>query len=205
VRSPEEVYLELVSHWAAPTKIVRDSHEPPTILTDPAHQANLPNFEHRMMYLDTVTYLPDDILAKVDRAAMSVSLETRVPLLDHRLVEFAWRLPLQMKIRHAQGKWLLRQVLYRHVPRSLVERPKMGFGVPIDAWLRGALKAWAEVLIAPERLREEGIFNSEPIRNKWLEHQTGTRNWSYHLWDVLMFQQWQETVRKATIRQEAVQ
>lgn len=191
-RSPEEIYLGLVSHWKHPAQLVRGSHEPQTLLTDPSRQADLPDFEHRMMYLDTVTYLPDDILTKVDRAAMSISLETRVPLLDHRLVEFAWTLPLDMKIRHGQGKWLLRQVLYRHVPQSLMERPKMGFGVPIDQWLRGPLKPWAAALIEPARLMREGIFDPVPIQRKWLEHQAGARNWSYYLWDVLMFQAWME-------------
>ncbi len=192
VRSPEEIYLGLVSHWKHPAQLVRGSHEPPTLLTDPSRQADLPDFEQRMMYLDTVTYLPDDILTKVDRAAMAVSLETRVPLLDHRVVEFAWTLPLDMKIRHGQGKWLLRQVLYRHVPQSLMERPKMGFGVPIDQWLRGPLKPWAAALIEPARLTREGIFDPAPIQRKWLEHQAGARNWSYYLWDVLMFQAWRE-------------
>ncbi len=194
VRSPEEIYLGLVSHWKNPAQLVPGSHEPPTLLTDPAHRADLPDFEHRMMYLDTVTYLPDDILTKVDRAAMSVSLETRVPLLDHRVVEFAWTLPLAMKIRHGQGKWLLRQVLYRHVPQAVMERPKMGFGVPIDHWLRGPLKAWADALIEPGRLTREGFFDPMPIQRKWAEHQSGSRNWSYYLWDVLMFQQWLEGV-----------
>lgn len=192
VRSPEEIYLGLVSHWKNPALLVPGGHEPSTLLTDPVHLADLPDFEHRMMYLDTVTYLPDDILTKVDRAAMSVSLETRVPLLDHRVVEFAWTLPLAMKIRHGQGKWLLRQVLYRHVPQSLMERPKMGFGVPIDHWLRGPLKAWATALIEPGRLAREGVFDPVPIQRKWAEHQSGSRNWSYYLWDVLMYQQWQE-------------
>lgn len=193
VRSPEEIYLGLVSHWKTPAQLVPGSHEPLTLLTEPGKQADLPDFEHRMMYLDTVTYLPDDILTKVDRAAMSVSLETRVPLLDHRVVEFAWRLPLNMKIRHGQGKWLLRQVLDRHVPQALMDRPKMGFGVPIDHWLRGPLKSWAAALIEPARLTREAIFDPVPIQQKWLEHQAGARNWSYYLWDVLMFQQWQES------------
>ena len=193
VRSPEEIYLGLVSHWKNPEQLVPGGHEPPTLLTDPAYRADLPDFEHRMMYLDTVTYLSDDILTKVDRAAMSVSLETRVPLLDHRVVEFAWTLPLAMKIRHGQGKWLLRQVLCRHVPQAMMERPKMGFGVPIDHWLRGPLKEWAAALIEPGRLAREGIFDPAPIQRKWFEHQAGTRNWAYYLWDVLMFQAWQET------------
>lgn len=192
VRTPEEIYLGLVSHWKQPTEVVRGSHEPPTVLTDPARWADLPDFEQRMMYLDQMTYLPDDILTKVDRAAMGVSLETRVPFLDHRVVEFAWSLPLSMKIRHGQGKWLLRQVLYRHVPKELMERPKMGFGVPIDMWLRGPLKGWAEELLDEARLQREGYFNPRPIRRKWAEHLTGRRNWSYYLWDVLMFQAWLE-------------
>lgn len=194
VRSPEEIYLGLVSHWKNPEQLVQGGREPPSLLTDPAHRADLPDFEHRMMYLDTVTYLPDDILAKVDRAAMSVSLETRVPMLDHRVVEFAWTLPLAMKIRHGQGKWLLRQVLYRHVPQAMIDRPKMGFGIPLDVWLRGPLKEWAAALIEPSRLAREGIFDPAPIQRKWAEHQSGSRNWPYYLWDVLMFQQWQEAL-----------
>jgi asparagine synthase (glutamine-hydrolysing) len=192
VRSPEEIYLALVSHWKKPADVVLGAREPLTVLTEPAQWAVLPDFESRMMYLDQMTYLPDDILTKVDRAAMGVSLETRVPLLDHRVVEFAWSLPLSMKIRHGQGKWLLRQVLYQHVPKAMIERPKMGFGVPIDVWLRGPLKNWAESLLDESRLVREGYFNPAPIREKWVEHLAGRRNWSYYLWDVLMFQAWLE-------------
>lgn len=200
VGSPEEIYLGLVSHWKIPANLVPGSHEPLTLLTDPSQRPDLPDFEHRMMYLDMVSYLPDDILTKVDRAAMAVSLETRVPLLDHRVVEFAWTLPLAMKIRHGQGKWLLRQVLDRYVPQSLMARPKMGFGVPIDHWLRGPLKPWAEALIEPGRLTREGVFDPAPIQHKWAEHQSGSRNWAYYLWDVLMYQQWQEATANSTTK-----
>ena len=189
-RSPEDIYLGLVSHWKKPSQLVAGSQEPATLLTDPGHRPDLPDFEHHMMYLDQMSYLPDDILTKVDRAAMAVSLETRVPLLDHRVVEFAWSLPLSMKIRHGQGKWLMRQVLYKHVPRETIERPKMGFGVPIDQWLRGPLKSWAAALIEPARLAREGFFDPEPIQRKWAEHQSSSHNWSCHLWSVLMFESW---------------
>jgi asparagine synthase (glutamine-hydrolysing) len=199
LKTREELYLSLVSHWKIPEQLVRDGKEPQSALTDPARQAPLPDFEARMMYLDALTYLPDDILVKVDRAAMAVGLETRVPMLDHRLLEFVWRLPLHMKIRARQGKWLLRQVLYRHVPKNLIERPKMGFGVPIDHWLRGPLKDWGEALLAPDRLDREGFFHSVPIMRKWREHQTGQRNWAYYLWDVLMFQAWWEYHAKPSV------
>lgn len=189
---PEAMYLGLVSHWKNPSSLVINGSEPPTVLTDPGQWSSFTEFTERMMYWDMVTYLPDDILVKVDRAAMGVSLETRTPFLDHRLVEFGWRLPHSMKIRNGQGKWLLRQVLYRYMPKELVERPKAGFGVPIDAWLRGPLREWAESLLDEHRLRQEGFFNPGAIREKWIEHLSGRRNWQYHLWNVLMFQAWLE-------------
>ncbi len=187
-----ELYLNLVSHWQDPAGLVLGATEPPTLLTTTKAQPNTPTDIERMMALDMLTYLPDDILTKVDRAAMGVSLETRVPFLDHRVVEFAWTLPLQYKLRNGVGKWALRQVLYKHVPKALIERPKMGFGVPIDDWLRGPLRDWAETLLNEKRLRNEGFFNPLPIRIKWEEHLSGKRNWHYYLWDVLMFQAWLE-------------
>jgi len=190
VNSPMEMYLRLVSHWKEPDSVVIDSVEPITALTNNNQKAKLSDFTQTMMYLDLITYLPDDILVKVDRAAMGVSLESRIPFLDHRVVEFAWQLPLSMKIRNGQGKWILRQVLYNYVPKELIERPKMGFGVPIDSWLRGPLREWAESLLNEKRLRGEGFFKPQPIQEKWIEHLSGRRNWQYYLWDVLMFQAW---------------
>lgn len=186
----DEIYWRLVSHWKQPSDVVVGAVEPETVLTNKVNWPKLNNLEYRMMYLDSMSYLPDDILTKVDRAAMGVSLETRIPFLDHRLIEYAWSLPLSMKIRNGQGKWLLRQLLYKYVPKKLIERPKMGFGIPIDSWLRGPLREWAEELLKESRLKQEGFFNPKLIRKKWLEHLSGQRNWQYHLWDVLMFQAW---------------
>jgi asparagine synthase (glutamine-hydrolysing) len=192
VPDPQAMYMSLVSHWKEPASLVPGATEPVTTLTDARQWANLPDFIQRMMYMDTVTYLPDDILVKVDRASMGVSLEARVPFLDHRVVEFSWKMPLAWKIRGGQSKWPLRQILYRHVPRELIERPKMGFGIPIGQWLRGPLKDWAEALLEERRLKQEGFLNPQPIRQKWQEHLSGARNWQYYIWDVLMFQGWLE-------------
>ncbi len=191
--SSVELYRLLASQWKDPAAVVIGGAEPPTALTDVAQQPATDNFVHQMMALDMLSYLPDDILCKVDRAAMGVSLETRVPLLDHRVVEFAWSLPLDYKVRGGVGKWPLREVLYRHVPRELIERPKMGFGIPLDDWLRGPLRPWAETLLDEARLTREGYFYAEPIRQKWIEHLSGQRNWAPHLWSVLIFQAWLES------------
>jgi asparagine synthase (glutamine-hydrolysing) len=191
------IYLRAMSHFAPPDAVVINGREPLTLLRTPESWPLIPEFIQRMMYLDMVTYLPDDILVKLDRASMGVSLEGRVPLLDdHRVAEFAWRLPLDLKIRGRVQKWILRQVLYRYVPKEMVERPKMGFGVPISSWLRGPLREWAESLLNENRLRQEGYFNPSPIREKWTEHISRKYNWQYYLWDVLMFQAWLEANRR---------
>lgn len=183
-------YRRLVSHWDTPSDVVLGGSEPQGLLWDPTLADRFPDAIERMQYLDTKTYLPDDILTKVDRASMAVSLEARVPLLDHRVVAFAWQLSSRHKVRNGKGKWLLRQVLQRYVPRELVERPKMGFGIPLDRWLRGPLRDWAEDLLSEYSLQQTGVLAPAPIRQKWQEHLGGGRNWQYHLWDVLMFQAW---------------
>lgn len=187
---PDAIYRRLVSQWQDPDALVRGGREPHGPAWGDGLAAGIPDFVERMQHFDSVTYLPDDILAKVDRASMGVSLEARVPLLDHRVVEFAWRVPLAQKLRDGKGKWLLRQVLYRHVPPALVERPKAGFAIPLDGWLRGPLRDWAEDLLDEGRLRREGFFDPAPIRACWAEHLAGTRNNQHRLWNVLMFQDW---------------
>ncbi len=185
------LYRALVSHWADPSRVVLGSREPHTLL----HEAPPPGLDdavERMCLADQRTYLPDDILVKVDRAAMGVSLETRVPLLDHRLVEFSWRVSMAQKWRDGRGKWPLRQVLYRYVPAALIDRPKQGFGIPLAAWLRGPLRDWAEALLEPRRLAAEGYFDVAEVRRKWTEHLQGRHHWHYQLWDVLVFQAWHE-------------
>jgi len=188
VTGADDMYARLVSTWPDPRGLVLSGRE----LEPPwrSVKANLPSPADRMMLLDQVSYLPDDILAKVDRASMGTSLEVRAPFLDHRIVEFAWRLPLSQKIRRGEGKFLLRRVLERHMPRSLFERPKHGFGIPIDAWLRGPLREWAEDLLAEQRLKREGYFDPVPVRAALRDHLAGTRNTQYQLWTVLMFQSW---------------
>lgn len=192
VQSVDELYRSLVTEWPQDAGLVRGASPLPTKLDDASLAAGVTEVEHRMMLWDTLTYLPDDILAKVDRAAMSVSLETRVPFLDHRVVELAWRLPLHMKIRGGEGKWALRQVLYKYVPRELIERPKAGFGIPVGQWLRGPLRDWADALLDEGRMQREGYFNPAPIRQVWHEHLSGRNDWTSRLWAVLMFQAWLE-------------
>jgi asparagine synthase (glutamine-hydrolysing) len=193
LRSPDEYafYQSLVSQWEQPAKLVLGSEEPILSPWDSGQFSNNPqSFVETMQMMDMLTYLPDDILAKIDRASMAVGLEARVPLLDHRVVELSWQLPLDVKIRQGQGKWILRQVLNRYVPQDLVGRPKMGFGVPIGEWLRGPLREWATHLLSSQQLKADGILNENLVRKKWEEHISGKRNWQYPLWGVLMFQAW---------------
>lgn len=191
-RTAIDLYRGMVSHWHESSRLVKGSHEPDTPPDFPLSPAHGLSVVELMMAMDLVSYLPDDVLCKVDRAAMRVSLETRVPFLDHRVVEFSWRLPLDYKLREGVSKWVLREVLHRYVPRSLIERPKMGFAVPIDAWLRSSLRDWAESLLDESRLLREGYFNPNEIRRCWAEHLSGRGNCQYRLWNVLMFQSWLE-------------
>jgi asparagine synthase (glutamine-hydrolysing) len=191
-KQPLDLYSQMMSSWKNPAAIVLNSREPDTVITNPPDWLQRLDFTNQMMYADAMTYLTDDVLAKVDRAAMGVSLESRVPFLDRRVVEFAWKLPLSMKVRDGQGKWLLRQVLYQYVPQSLIDRPKMGFGVPIDLWLRNELRDWAEALLDENRLQQEGFFNVGAVRQQWQEHLSGEFDNCYSLWHILMFQAWLE-------------
>jgi asparagine synthase (glutamine-hydrolysing) len=198
VNEREALYWILLSYWMEPSSIVLGAKEPLTALTDKTKWAKIDDIMHVMMYLDTIMYLPDDILVKVDRASMGVSLESRVPLLDHRIIEFAWKLPIEMKVKGTLGKVPLRNLLYRYVPKHLVDRPKKGFGVPIHEWLRGPMRPWAEDLLDESRLKNEGYFAEKPIRQKWNEHVSGRHNWQAQLWAVLMFQAWLEQQKTHT-------
>lgn len=185
-------YEKLCSHWHDPEEIVFGSNEYPSLLSIDSEWLNSPNFTEKMMAMDIRTYMSDDILVKVDRAAMACSLETRVPMLSKKLVQAAWSLPIDMKIREGKGKWPLRQILYKYVPKDLIERPKQGFGIPIGNWLRGPLKEWAGDLLSRDKLLRDGYINPDPVLKLWQEHQKGENSKQYHLWDVLMFQQWLE-------------
>jgi len=187
--SPEDMYRRLTSHWPDPGSLVGAS-EPATLVSDPGRWPALATATERLMLLDLVTYLPDDILTKVDRASMSVGLEARVPFLDHRVVEAAWRLPLDEKLRAGQTKWPLRRLLAEHLPAELIDRPKMGFGVPLGDWLRGPLRGWAEDLLSPSALASDGLLTPDPVRRMWAAHVRGRVDASHELWDVLMLQAW---------------
>ena len=188
--TPEDAYLGLVSHWAHPESMVLGVANAASMASRPEDWPKLPTVTEQMLWLDLVGYLPDDILTKVDRAAMATSLETRVPFLDRDVFDLAWRLPMHLKIRDGVTKWILRQVLYRHVPQALVDRPKMGFGLPVGSWLRGPLRPWAEELLAEPRLASQGLLDPEPIRRAWALHQSGRRDLAHELWDIIALQAW---------------
>ena len=188
--SPEAIYRRHMQHWRSPLPLVPGTEEKSCEFLDLAQWPPYTPEQLRWMSIDTRCYLPNDILTKVDRTSMAVALEARVPLIDHRVVEFAWRLPLDFKTEGRQGKRILREVLARYVPPALFERPKTGFGVPLETWLRGPLREWAEDLLSEDRLRREGYFQPEPIRQCWAEHLSGKRDWHYWIWDILMFQAW---------------
>lgn len=187
--SGSTAYRAMLSHWQNPNELVIGGSEHRGLLWDAEMDIEFPEMLDRMQVIDTLTYLPDDILVKVDRASMSVGLEARVPLLDHRVLEMAWGLDQSLKFRDGTGKWALRELLSQRVPRGLFERPKMGFGVPIEHWLRGPLREWAEDLLSHERLLRQGLLNPEPIRRRWEQHLSG-ENWAYPLWNVLMLEAW---------------
>lgn len=187
--SVDHVYGVLASHWTKADGVLRDESAWPESVGRTFGADTVEDLSHEMMLRDLTGYLPDDILTKVDRASMAVSLEAREPLLDHRLVEFSWRLPLSMRVRGTTGKWLLREVLARYVPRDITSGPKMGFGIPLGEWLRGSLRGWAESLLTPTALEETGL-SAAVVRRRWEEHLNGRRPWEYHLWDVLMLQAW---------------
>jgi asparagine synthase (glutamine-hydrolysing) len=190
VQDEDQSYLDFLSLFKNPEEIVNGGIEPPTIFAAPEAKRLVPDYAERMQYFDTLTYLPDDVLTKVDRASMAVSLETRVPLIDHRVVELAWRFPARLRFREGKGKWILRQVLRRFVPDKLIDRPKMGFSVPLDKWLRGPLRDWAETLLSEAALTRDGLFNPEPIRSRWTAHLQRRENWQYQLWTVMTVQAW---------------
>jgi len=189
-RSSGDMYLDLISSWKQPEDILIDGHDQMPSFFEHYFSHTELDQQHQMMYLDATTYLPGDILTKVDRASMAVSLEARSPLLDYRIAEFAWRLPLSSKIRGNKGKQILRNILNQYLPNELIDRPKMGFGVPIGAWLRGPLVEWAEDLLSEQRLQNDGFFKVDEVRKRWHQHQKGQRNWQYCLWNLLMFQCW---------------
>ena len=189
---PAGAYLSLVSYWDDAEALVIGAGPTVSVASRPEEWPALDGITEQMMWLDLVGYLPDDILTKLDRAAMATSLETRVPFLDRGVFETAWRLPLSMKLHDGITKWLLRRVLLRHVPAELVERPKMGFGFPIGAMLRGPLRPWAEDLLGESRLVEQGVFDPGPIRQAWRQHLEGSRDLAHELWAVLAFQAWME-------------
>ncbi|WP_440677281.1 asparagine synthase (glutamine-hydrolyzing) [Candidatus Pelagibacter sp. HIMB1587] len=185
-----ELYYLLFSQWQNLNEVLINNDEPENFFSKSKIELSKLNDFEKMMLIDQTTYLPNNILVKIDRASMSSSLETRVPFLDHELIEYVWKIPQELKFKNSEGKWILKQILNKYVPKNLTNRPKKGFGIPLDTWLRGPLKDWAENLLDEKRLLQEGYFNPKLIRNKWREHLTNKNNWEYDLWNILMFQAW---------------
>lgn len=196
LNSMGELYWHLVSQWKDPSELVIGAQEYETVFTDPARKPECEDAIESMMGIDLLSYMVDDILVKVDRASMGVSLETRVPFLDHAVVEYAWQIPLEYKIKSGVSKWALRQILYRYVPKNLIDRPKVGFGIPLNDWLRGPLRDWAADLLDINRIKADGYFEPSVIQRLWLEHINGVRNWGERLWTILMFQLWLQEYRE---------
>lgn len=192
----QDMYLNLISSVPSSSNFVLNSANRKPFVLQKEKWPSFRDFESCMMYLDTLTYLPDDILTKVDRSAMGISLETRIPFLDPKIIEFAWALPLNMKIRNGKGKWILRKLLNKLVPAKLTDRPKKGFAIPLGDWLKGPLREWSEDLLDPHKIKEQGIFDSSEIINKWNDHLKGSNDWHGFLWSVLMFQSWYENSKK---------
>lgn len=191
-KNADELYINLTSHWKNPEQVIVGSREPATVVSDLSAHPKVDSSVEKMMALDTLSYMTDDILVKVDRAAMANSLETRVPFLDHTVFEMAWRLPLNEKLKDGVSKSCLREILYKYVPKDLIERPKSGFAIPLAQWLQGPLVEWADKLLDKDRLIQEGYFNADIVSEMWQEHRSGKKNHQYHLWDILMFQLWLE-------------
>ena len=185
-----DLYYVFFSQWQNPTDVVLNSTEPGTFLTSYKPNINQLNNYEQMMILDLISYLPNDILTKVDRTSMASSIETRVPLLDHKLIEYVWKMPHNLKFRNGQSKWILRQILKKYVPETLTERPKKGFGIPLHSWLRGPLRDWAENLLDEKKLLKEGYFDAKIVREKWDDFILNKKNWHQDLWNILMFQAW---------------
>ena len=189
-KSFSELYFILCSHWQNPSKVVINSKEPDTVHNKfNSDISNLSNF-HKMMYIDQLTYMPNDILVKLDRASMASSLETRIPFLNHKLIEYTWKIPNKFKFRNGKTKWILRKILKNYVPENLINRPKMGFGIPLNEWLCGPLRDWAENLLNETKLSQEGFLDKELVREKWKDFITNKSSWQYDLWNILMFQAW---------------
>ena len=195
IGSADDLHVAVVSEWTHEAALVSGARPVRSLLSDRSAWPGLKDPAERMMAVDALTYLPDDILVKVDRAAMAVSLEARAPFLDRDVVEFAWRIPVGAKLRDGKGKWPLRRVLDRYVPPHLLERPKMGFGVPLDEWLRGPLREWAGDLLSPERLQREGFLDPAAVGRTWQAHQRGGQQAGHALWSVLAFQSWLQSQR----------